>query len=118
MSAHSKFQIPSHKRDGLVPEVERYGDRSFVIDKRKSLIDWAIQTFFSGWHDRCIICRRQEDFESINHLPRILKKYETNVHNNSQREAVPVDRVQLSVRNAQRLSRPLRKTDSAFFSQY
>ena len=30
---------PSRKRDGLVPEVERYGDRFFVIDKRKSLID-------------------------------------------------------------------------------
>jgi hypothetical protein len=40
------LQIPSHKRDGLVPEVERYGDRSFVIDKRKSLIDGIIQLSF------------------------------------------------------------------------
>jgi hypothetical protein len=40
------LQIPSRKRDGVVPEVERYGDRSFVADKRKSLIDGAIQLSF------------------------------------------------------------------------
>jgi hypothetical protein len=40
------LQIPSRKRDSLVPEAERYGDRSFLIDKRKSLIDWAIQLSF------------------------------------------------------------------------
>ena len=40
------LQIPSRKRDGLVPEAERYGDRSFVFEKRKSLIDWAIRLSF------------------------------------------------------------------------
>jgi hypothetical protein len=98
--------------------VERYGDRSVVIDKRKSLIDGVIQLSFLVGTIVALCGRRQEDFESINNLPRILKKYETNVHNNSQREAVPVDRVQLSFHNAQRLSGPLRKTDSAFFSRY
>jgi IS30 family transposase len=40
------LQISSRKRDGLVPEAERYDDRSFSIDKRKSLIDWVIQLSF------------------------------------------------------------------------
>ena len=43
---HIRALLSSRKRDGLVPEAERYGDRSFVIDKRKSLIDWAIQLSF------------------------------------------------------------------------
>jgi hypothetical protein len=36
----------SRKRDGLVPEAERYDGRSFSIDKRKSLIEWAIRLSF------------------------------------------------------------------------
>jgi hypothetical protein len=40
------LQIPSRKRDSLVPEAERCGDRFFVIDKRKSLIDWVIRLSF------------------------------------------------------------------------
>ncbi|HEV8618818.1 MAG TPA: hypothetical protein VGQ70_04925 [Candidatus Udaeobacter sp.] len=37
---------PSRKRDALVPEAERYDDRSFSIDKRKSLTDWAMRLYF------------------------------------------------------------------------
>jgi hypothetical protein len=37
---------PSRKRDGVVPEAERNDDRYFSIDKRKSLIDWAIRLSF------------------------------------------------------------------------
>lgn len=98
--------------------MERYGDRSFVIDKRKSLIDGAMQLYFLVGTIVALSVVDNKDFESTNHLQRILKKYETNIHNNSQREAVPVDRVQLSFRNAERLSGPLRETDGAFFSQY
>ena len=40
------LQIPSRKRDALVPEAERYNGRCFSIDNRKSLIDWAMRLCF------------------------------------------------------------------------
>ena len=112
------LQIPSRKRDDFVPEAERYDDRYFSIDNRKSLIEWAIRISFLVGTIVALCVVDRKIFESINHLQRILKKYETNVQNSSPREAVPVDRVQLSFRIAHRLSRSLRKTDGAFFSRY
>jgi len=40
------LQIPSRKRDGLVPEAERYAGLYFSIDNRKALIDWAMRLCF------------------------------------------------------------------------
>jgi len=89
-----------------------------LIDKRKSLIDWIMRLYFLVGTIVALSVVDKKILESTNHLQRILTKYETNVHHNSQREAVPVDRMQLSIHNAQRLSRPLRKTEGALLSQY
>jgi len=60
----------------------------------------------------------EEDLKIQTPTSNASKEYETNIHNNAQPEAVPIDRVQLSFRDAKRLSWSLREAAGAIFSQY